>query len=298
MRAGNRRYNHHRAVLDPVKSVSFVIINNDSAEYLAGLFDSINKQEGIETAEVIFIDNASIDGSVAAAEKSGIIKIYSFEKKVPVPRLYNKGLELADSPAVIFAHSDIVLCDGFFRTLNDVIRDNDRAPSFINFTQYYVDHNRFGCNFIGFTINNGVFYYRKYFDWNYNNTVGLVHCSEGCFMIDLKSVKEKPYFDERYQNSLFEYDFIVSNHLPAKCADGGYYHYFIEAHEKLPNFDDDLKLFMDRCWPLLDTLMRKKMSRAKIKIVIHTLVDIVFPQGSIHRRVLSRAVSIFKYYIE
>jgi glycosyltransferase involved in cell wall biosynthesis len=292
--AGNRCYDVRRKGEGPVKSFSVVIINDDAEEYLAGLFESINKQEAPEQAEIIFIDNASSDTSIHAARNYGIIKIYRFEKKEPVPRLYNKGLELSESPAVLFLHSDVVLREGFFRACNEAIPDLDGVPLFINFNQYYVDHNRFGCNFIGCTIQDRVFFYRKYFDWNYTGTIELVQCSEGCFMINFGSMKGKPYFDERYHGSLFEYAYLVENNLYPACGNGAYYHYFIEAHEKLSVFEEDRALFIARCWPLLNALLRKKLRRAKIIIAIRALINILLPKGSLRREAVVKTLSTLR----
>jgi len=277
-----------------VKSFSVIIINDDAEEYLAGLFDSIDKQEALGEAEIIFIDNASCDASLDAARKYGILKIYSFPRKEPAPRLYNKGLEVSDTPAVLFLHSDILLCSGLFSAVYNILRNRDCAPAIINFNQFYVDHNRFGNNYVGCSITNAAFFYRKYFDWNSADTIELVPCSEGCFMLLYKSMNAKPCFDERYRGSLFEYAYIIENKLKVTCIGGAYYHYFIEAHEKLPTYEDDKDLFMRHVWPHLDTLRRKKIKRAKIKIAIRALANKVLPQGSLPRKIIVKTLTTLK----
>jgi len=294
VREGSRRFNPQRTGIVRLESFSIVIINDDAEEYLAGLFESIDKQEAPVQTEIIVIDNASRDASLDVERLYEINKIHRFKKKEPAPRLYNKGIELSDTPAVLFMHSDILLCDGFFDSVLDFLRNRGRGPSIINFNQFYVDHNWFGNNYIGCSISDGAFFYRKYFDWNCTDAIDLVQCSEGCFMLFFNSMNAKPFFDERYHGSMFEYAYTIENNLTVACIDGAYYHYFIEAHEKLMAYEEDRALFIERIWPHLDILRRKKIRGAKIKIAIRALANIVLPQGSLIRKIIVKIITNFR----
>gem|GEM_PF-5300031 len=229
-----------------MSNISFVIINDDAAEYCTVLFDSLKKQKDSNNIELVFIDNHSADESVKLAANFGIRNIYSFDSKTERRGLlYNKGSELSSGDYIIFAHSDILLRENFFSNVYRYIKNNPDVD-FVNFSQYYLDHVFLGNNYIGMDIITGNFFYHQLFDFNPNVKIAC-ECSEACFMVK-RDVFNRNVFNADYFNSFYEYDFIYrikEDHKNIeKLNESAFMHYFIEWHEKNKSLEQDRLVFL------------------------------------------------------
>lgn len=225
--------------------ISLVIINDNAEEYCPGLFKSIANQETAVDLDLIFVDNCSDDGSIQKAEAFGIKKIFRFDTRVENRgMLYNKGADLSEGRYVVFVHSDIYFASDFFRLLNIALTE-ERVNDLTCFGEYYADTRFVENEKIGKKISESQFLYKQLFDEWPVDTVGLMECSEACFMVR-KEIFGKIRFNEKTRDSFFEYffliDVIVNDGGQAFCNECNFTHYFIELHEKIKSYQHDYKL--------------------------------------------------------
>lgn len=227
-------------------NISLILINDNSEEYCIPLFENLSKLINIEHSEVIFIDNASTDQSVAIAREYGVSQVYRFDQRTEHRgRLYNKGLELSSNHFVMFAHTDILFSDDFFVNLSKSLEENQEAD-FVAFPQIYPDQNLFGFNVLAIKYESQELFSlqpRTEIPQGYQS---YLQCSESCFMVH-RDVFEYFHFDENYKNSFFEYDLLkkilLNGGNSVAFPDCTLTHYFIELHEKHLTHEFDQKLF-------------------------------------------------------
>ncbi len=258
--------------------ISLVIINDEGAEYLPRLLDSIREQAAIPDIEYILIDNYSRDNSVSRASELGVREIFQFQQKVENRGvLYNKGYELASSPYILFIHSDAYFFCDFFQKLKEKL--NSHAPDgLVMFTQYYPDFNLIGPERIGIDVDSGSLYYWQIFRKYPEHVEWLLEFTEACFLAN-REVFDKIAFDETFHNSFYEHvladrvrDMGRNVESYEECKFG---HYFIELHEKLKTYNTDIALIAEKISGLLimkssvwlkerDNLMREVSRQAEI----------------------------------
>lgn len=239
---------------------SLVIINDNAAEYLAGLISSIAAQYNESTPEIIFVDNASEDESTKLANDIPGVRIHSLKKKtVNIGKLYNIGLSLSDKEYVLFVHSDIIFPRGFFNEIASCI--DETKPDFINFEMDYPDTNPFGLNQIGIMAMKpeAGLSYRRVYDCLPNGTEQLLECSEGCFMIRKTAIHDAR-FPEIYIKSFHDFEILnkiaISNGNIVRIQTARPIHYFIEAHEQVMAISHDMDTFIRRNPEIIE--LRKK----------------------------------------
>jgi len=225
--------------------ISLVIVNDEAADYLPKLFNTIKEQNGFELlSEIIFVDNCSGDDSVGVAKGFGVENMYVFNERINKRGvLFQKGADLAKGEYVIFAHSDIYFGEGFFENLVEWL-DKNQDADFVNFEQHYVDGN-FVNNHMALDLPNKKVVYSGLFDRVAANP--FLACSEGCFLI--KKISLSIYgISDRYHCNFYEYDLLNrmrgGNSIIGSCDLCDFFHYFLEKIEKVNNFDVDLNTFV------------------------------------------------------
>ncbi|HET9102095.1 MAG TPA: glycosyltransferase [Solirubrobacteraceae bacterium] len=96
-------------------ALSIVTVTHNSGPQLAALLDSI--QRHLPEAEIIAVDCASADDSVAVARaRPGVISV-PLSENLGFGRASNRGLEHVSAPVTVFVNPDVVLIDGSLRAL-------------------------------------------------------------------------------------------------------------------------------------------------------------------------------------
>jgi O-antigen biosynthesis protein len=102
--------------------VSVVIPRHDAAPFLAEAIDSALAQAGGEV-EVVVVDDASTDGSLAVAEGFGAaVRLVRLESNRGAAHARNRGVAAARGTALLFLDADDVLGPGTLRALLAALR--------------------------------------------------------------------------------------------------------------------------------------------------------------------------------
>lgn len=227
----------------PTETALVVINDHNSAEYVAFLLESLRGQAETRQMEKWLIDDASTDQAEKLAAGAGF-KCFRFDRQVGSrAELYNQGLNVTAAEHLIFAHSDIVFAEDFFRryfALDKPVRDG-----WINFGQYYADKIYFGSNQIGIDVTKKVIYNRQVFHAA-SAALALSECTEACFK--LRRIPGTR-FDQEYLHNCFEHEMLAAcqrkmpvSHLPQLK----FYHYFTELAAKQATWQRDKKLWLVR----------------------------------------------------
>jgi GT2 family glycosyltransferase len=95
--------------------VSIIIVNYNAGPYLARCLDSLKKQS-IQDLEVIVVDNASKDQSLADAEQRPWVKVVKNNLNLGFAAAQNQGLRLAQGMYLMPLNFDIYLTPEFLET--------------------------------------------------------------------------------------------------------------------------------------------------------------------------------------
>lgn len=99
-------------------SLSVIIVNYNSRDYLRSCLESIFSDESFPLEQVVVVDNASSDGSVAMVERDfpAVILVKNNEN-VGFSKANNQGLSVVSSTHVLLLNPDTYLSIGFFSEL-------------------------------------------------------------------------------------------------------------------------------------------------------------------------------------
>jgi GT2 family glycosyltransferase len=103
---------------------ALVTVSYDSESELGALLRSVD--EHLPGAEVIVIDNASSDGSVAVAHGRPSVRVVALEENVGFGRACNRGLREVSAPVTALVNPDVELLDDSLRALADEALRTDR----------------------------------------------------------------------------------------------------------------------------------------------------------------------------
>jgi len=227
--------------------LSIIIINEDAYEYIPNLMDSLIEQLNGRSIETVFIDNSR--KQIALNSYSNYItKSYSFSHQVEHRgMLYNKAAELADGDYVLFIHSDIYFCEGFFDSLFRIF-ESGQSFDFANVDQLYVEGWNFGQNQLFIDYNNSDVFITQPWQTVFEHTF-INECSESCFIVN-RDIFKKYLFNIQYLKSFYEYDFIKEIYFSGgtiinlnECT---IVHYFIETHEKMKCLLSDKSMWINK----------------------------------------------------
>lgn len=142
--------------------LTVVIINYKGRDDLPELFESLEKQT-FKAFEVLFIDNASHDGSLEyMAESWPDIPVSAQKKNLGYARAANWGVKQCQGEYVVFLNTDIKLDPG---CIEELVRPADQDPSIAavacKMMLYHEPHviNGVGgsMNYLGYTWDRGMF---------------------------------------------------------------------------------------------------------------------------------------------
>ena len=89
--------------------VSVVVCGHNGARYLPVLLGALAEQTlPHERFEVIYVDDASTDESVAVVERSGLVRVVRSESRIGLPRARNAGIAAARGAVLAFTDVDTV----------------------------------------------------------------------------------------------------------------------------------------------------------------------------------------------
>jgi len=230
-----------------MKKISLIIINNNAYEYLPKLFNSI-PHDVKEKIEIILINNYTVDSNLNDMCNLDCNEVYNFDETIYNKGiLFNKGVELAKSKYVLFAHADIYFYSDFFYKVFDLLEEENK--DIVNFEQLYADYSIIGQNELYFNQSSRTISIRKLFEEPIKKSECILTCSEACFLINSELFKTLK-FNNEYKNSFYEYEFLLNAKLQGKNIviydDCKIVHYFIEEYEKVIDFIEDRKIFIDK----------------------------------------------------
>lgn len=89
--------------------VSVVVCGHDGARFLPALLESLAAQTlARDRFELIYVDDASSDDSIALAERSGMARVVRAETRIGLPRARNAGIRAARGAILAFTDVDTV----------------------------------------------------------------------------------------------------------------------------------------------------------------------------------------------
>jgi GT2 family glycosyltransferase len=132
-------------------SVSIIIVNYNGKPFLKECLESIGNSEAGEE-EVIIVDNASADGSVAyIRDRFPSVKIMELEKNYGFAEANNRGAKCAKGEFLVFLNNDTVVTPGWLKALLKVISsDHSIGAVGSKLLMYQVPHrvNSAGANIV------------------------------------------------------------------------------------------------------------------------------------------------------
>jgi hypothetical protein len=109
--------------------VSLVVVSHNRKELLRRCLDSIEKQEGRGTFQVIAIENGSTDGSAGLSADFARVQWIYLPKNFGLTKAWNLGWRAADAPYVFFLHDDTELDPAATALLADTLDRNPEAAA-------------------------------------------------------------------------------------------------------------------------------------------------------------------------
>jgi N-acetylglucosaminyl-diphospho-decaprenol L-rhamnosyltransferase len=110
----------------PTVQLAVVIVNFNTGEWLGRCLRSLEHARGGLATDVIVIDNASRDGSAAAADGMPGVRLVRNETNRYLSPAWNQGARLTDAPYLLFLNPDT---EWFAGTLADLVRVASDDPT-------------------------------------------------------------------------------------------------------------------------------------------------------------------------
>jgi GT2 family glycosyltransferase len=109
-------------------AVSAVVVSYNCADLLRAALASLLGQEVAGGLEVVVVDNASSDGSAAAAGEFGV-EVVALERNVGFAAANNVGARRARGDLLLFANPDVEAPPGVVAALSDFLANNTAAAA-------------------------------------------------------------------------------------------------------------------------------------------------------------------------
>jgi len=105
--------------------VAVILVGRNYASFLSDAIESVTQQHPAPK-EIIYVDNASTDGSAAIpkAQHIPVTVLSSVERNICACR--NRGAQMTTAPYLVFMDADDVMPQGYLKTLYDVIDADER----------------------------------------------------------------------------------------------------------------------------------------------------------------------------
>jgi len=110
---------------DASPELAVLIVNYRTGEHLARCLDSLAARAGAVSVETIIVDNASGDGSEAAARGRAGVRLVENPRNVFLSPAWNQAARLTTAPWLLFLNPDTELREG---TLADLVALGRAAP--------------------------------------------------------------------------------------------------------------------------------------------------------------------------
>ena len=112
---------------DAAIDVSVIIVNWNAGEHLEACVEAIGRSAGSLSTEVIIVDNASVDDSLARAEASGVVaQVVRNSENLGFTVANNQGVRLARGRLLFFLNPDAVPAEGALARLVEVLESDPR----------------------------------------------------------------------------------------------------------------------------------------------------------------------------
>ena len=108
-------------------TVTAVVVGFNHAHCLGRCFDSLMGSSGLDELEVIYIDNASEDSSVAATSWHDQIKVIKNSQNLGFASAVNQGVAMASGAYIALVNPDTQIGPECLRRLVDFLRENPGA---------------------------------------------------------------------------------------------------------------------------------------------------------------------------
>lgn len=108
--------------------LSVILVNYNDRPHLEDCLLSIRKEEQYVDLEIILVDNASTDGSLALVQKSfPNVRLIQNRENLGFSRANNKGFAESSGDFVLFLNTDTALCSGTLKILMDWMKNTPEA---------------------------------------------------------------------------------------------------------------------------------------------------------------------------
>ncbi len=105
--------------------LSIIIVTYNVSGCLKKCIDSIYKNSGIESLEIIIIDNASQDDTVGMIRSNYPgVKLIENESNIYVPKSDNHGIRIAKGRYVLMLNPDVIILPGSLKSMLNFLKDN------------------------------------------------------------------------------------------------------------------------------------------------------------------------------
>ncbi len=108
--------------------ISIIIVNYNVKEFVKNLLYSLQKALQNYTSEIILVDNASSDGSVAdIEEKFNYVKVIANKDNIGFGKANNQGLQIASGKYIALLNPDTIVREDTFSKLIKFMNENPNA---------------------------------------------------------------------------------------------------------------------------------------------------------------------------
>lgn len=198
-----------RAVMERSQSplVSIIVLGYNGLRFLEAGLASILTQDLAEQYEVIYVDNASSDGSVAYVRKNfERVKILALERNLGFAEGNNEAIRHAAGRYLLFLNQDIILHRRCLREMVQTLRANRRLGA-CHANMLMPWHEEFAAQerveyprYVYYTDLNPRYGFAEYLKRPMQAVpIPTSFLSGGCFLIDRAVLQQLPYlFDARF----------------------------------------------------------------------------------------------------
>lgn len=188
--------------------ISVIIVNWNTRDLLRGCLESVFKTICDFSYEVIVVDNASRDGSVAMLkEKYPQIRLIQNKVNRGFGAANNQGMRIMTGRYALLLNSDTVLTDNAVRELHTFMETHPEAAmacgQLLNTDGSKQNSIASFPNFVTLLTNTSLLEYlfpRSYPSkrYSYDKPIEVESCVGACFLVRKKAIEEVGMFDERY----------------------------------------------------------------------------------------------------
>lgn len=197
--------------------VSIIVLNRDGLKYLKILFEDFDKKTNYSNYEIIFVDNASSDGSVEYIESLDLdIVIIENEKNLSFSKANNDAVKMANGEYILFLNNDIEPTFGWLNEMMGTILYNENIGAvgakliFPYFEESEKQNKSFSiqhyggifreqvCNQFDYAARHQYKFSKNIFDEKFLNNKKCIIATAAVFLIKKETFLKLNKFDENY----------------------------------------------------------------------------------------------------